>query len=163
MSGDLEARPPSASRTELAELMLPHQANILGKVFGGTVLAMVDKAAATAAIRHARRTSVTAQLDRVTFEGPIEIGEMVRVLAEVTYVGRSSMEVEVDVFAMNVLTGEERLTNQSYVTMVAIDEDGRPAPVPPLELTTEAERERHARAAERMARRRAERRRQATQ
>ncbi len=150
-------RSPAFSRTELAELMMPHHANILGKVFGGTVLAMIDKAAGTAAIRHAGRTSVTAQVDRVTFESPIEIGEMVRVLAEVTYVGRTSMEVEVDVFAMDVLTGTERLTNQCFVTMVALGDDGRPAPVPALLLESDAQRQRHARAEQRMQQRKAQR------
>ena len=152
---ELSPRPPSASRTELAELMMPHQANILGKVFGGTVLAMIDKSAATAAIRHAGRTCVTAQVDRVTFQGPIEIGEMVRVLATVTYVGRTSLEVEVDVFAMNTLTGEERLTNECYVTMVALDDEGRPAEVRPLLCETDAERRRFERARTRMEERKA--------
>ena len=130
--------------------MLPHQANVLGKVFGGTILAMIDKAAATAAIRHAGKVCVTAQVDRVTFQGPIEIGEVVRVIAEVTYVGRSSLEVEVKVLAMDPRTSAERLTNTSFVTMVAIDEAGRPSPVPPLELASEAERTRHDAARARM-------------
>ena len=106
----MEPRTVEFSRTELAELMLPHQANVLGKVFGGTILAMIDKAAATAAIRHAGRVCVTAQVDRVTFQAPIEIGDVVRVLAEVSYVGRSSLEVEVRVLAMDPRTSAERLT-----------------------------------------------------
>ncbi|MGE0711912.1 MAG: acyl-CoA thioesterase [Planctomycetota bacterium] len=150
---ELAPRPVSWSRTELGELMLPHQANILGKVFGGTILAMVDKAAATAAIRHAGRVCVTAQVDRVTFDSPIEIGEVVRVVAEVTAVGRSSLEVEVAVYALEPRTGHERLTNTSLVTMVAIDGDGKPTRVPPLELTGEAERARNAVALARMAER----------
>ena len=146
----LEPRPPSFSRTELAELMLPHNANILGKVFGGTILSLIDKAAATAAIRHAGRTCVTAQIDRITFREPIEIGEMVRFAAVVTYVGRTSLEVEVDVYALNVLNNTERLTNTCLVTFVAVGDDGRPTPVPPLKLETDEERERHAKAKERM-------------
>ena len=147
----------SFSRTELGELMLPHQANVLGKVFGGTILAMIDKAAATAAIRHAGKVCVTAQVDRVTFRGPIEIGEVVRVLAEVTYVGRTSLEVEVKVLAMDPRTSAERVTNTSFVTMVAIDDEGRPTQVPPLELQSEAERARHANAKQRMEARKAQR------
>lgn len=139
----MESRSVEFSRTELAELMLPHQANVLGKVFGGTILAMIDKAAATAAIRHAGRVCVTAQVDRVTFEGPIEIGDVVRVLAEVSYVGRSSLEVEVRVLALDPRTSAERLTNTSLVTMVAIDEEGRPTPVRPLTLSTDEQRARH--------------------
>lgn len=157
---ELTPKPPSASRTELAELMLPHQANILGKVFGGTILAMIDKAGATAAIRHAGKVCVTAQVDRVTFAGPIEIGELVRVVAVVTTTGRSSMEVAVDVLAMNVLTGEERLTNTCFVTMVAVDEQGQPTAVPPLRLETDEDRARDAAAKQRMADRRARRQRE---
>ena len=143
----------SFSRTELAELMLPHNANILGKVFGGTILSLIDKAAATAAIRHAGRTCVTAQMDRVTFREPIEIGEMVRFAAEVSYVGRTSLEVQVCVYALNVLTSEERLTNTCWVTFVAVGDDGRPAVVPPLLLESDAERERFEAARERVAER----------
>lgn len=154
----MDARAMSFSRTELGELMLPHQANVLGKVFGGTILAMIDKAAATAAIRHAGRVCVTAQVDQVTFQGPIEIGEVVRVIAEVTYVGRSSLEVEVKVLAMDPRTSAERVTNTSFVTMVAIDEEGRPTEVPPLALQGDEERARHAAAKGRMEERKARRR-----
>jgi len=150
----LDPRPPSWSRTELAELMLPHQANVLGKVFGGTILAMIDKGAATAAIRHAGHVCVTAQVDQITFQGPIEIGEMIRVVSVVTAVGRTSLEVEVEVFALDALSGHERLTNTCFVTMVAVGKDGKPTPVPPLELTSDEERARNARALERMAERR---------
>ncbi|HBP19153.1 MAG TPA: acyl-CoA thioesterase, partial [Planctomycetes bacterium] len=71
--------------------MLPHQANVLGKVFGGTILAMIDKGAATAAIRHAGHVCVTAQVDQITFQGPIEIGEVIRVVSLVTAVDRTSL------------------------------------------------------------------------
>lgn len=142
-------RRPADSRTELAELVMPQHANILGKVFGGTILSLVDKAAACAAIRHAGRTCVTAQVDQVAFLAPIEIGELVRLVATVTWVGRSSMEVGVDVHAMDIRAGTQRLTNTCYVTMVAIDEAGRPAPVPELSLETEAERALFAAGAER--------------
>jgi len=153
----MDPRPVDFSRTELGELMLPHQANVLGKVFGGTILAMIDKAAATAAIRHAGKVCVTAQVDRVTFQGPIEIGEVVRVLAEVSYVGRSSLEIEVRVLSMDPKTSAERLTNTSFVTMVAIDDEGRPCQVPPLELKTDDERARHEAARLRMEERKARR------
>lgn len=128
------------SRTELAELMMPNDANILGKVFGGRVLALIDKAAGTAAIRHAGSVCVTAQIDRVTFEHPIEIGNMARFLAEVTYVGRTSLEVCVRVFAMDLRTSSERLSNTCYVTMVALDDEGHPRVVPSLICETEEEK-----------------------
>ena len=148
-------RPPSFSRSELAEFMLPHNANSLGKVFGGVILSMVDKAAACAAIRHAGGTCVTAQVDQVAFHAPIDIGEMVRVVAVVTRVGRSSMEVAVDVYALNPATAIERHTNTCYVTMVAIDDAGQPKQVPRLSLTTDAEREACAAAEARMQARKA--------
>ncbi len=146
-------KPVSASRVELAELMMPHHANLLGKVFGGVILGMIDKSAATAAIRHAGRTCVTASFDHVSFKEPIEIGELVRLLSSVNWVGRTSMEVGVKVLAMNVATGEVRHTNSSYVTMVAIDEQGEPVPVPGLVLENEVDRRRHAAGAERAAHR----------
>lgn len=146
-------KPVSATRVELAELMMPHHANLLGKVFGGVILGMIDKAAATAAIRHAGRTCVTASFDHVSFKEPIEIGELVRLLSSVNYVGRTSMEVGVKVLAMNVATGEVRHTNSSYVTMVAIDEKGCPVPVPALVLENEVDRRRNAAGAARAAER----------
>jgi acyl-CoA hydrolase len=136
------AKRVSESHIELAEIMMPQHANILGKVFGGVVLAMIDKAAATAAIRHAGRTCVTASFDHVSFREPIEIGDLVRLLASVNHVGRTSIEVGVRVVAMNIRTGVERHTNSSYVTMVAIDTDGKPVPVPRLICETEVERRR---------------------
>lgn len=147
---ELPAKSPRDSATELAELIMPQHANILGKSFGGVILALIDKAAGAASIRHAGRTCVTAQVDRVTFHGPIEIGELVRILACVNYVGRTSMEVGVKVLAMNVATGEQRRTNTCYVTMVAIDKDGNPTPVPPLKVETPDEIRRHRQAQERM-------------
>lgn len=151
------AKPVSSSRLELAELMMPHHANLLGKVFGGVILGMIDKAAATCAIRHAGRTCVTASFDHVTFKEAIEIGELVRLLASVNFVGRTSMEVGVKVLAMNVATGEVRHTNSSYVTMVAIDERGRPVPVPQLVLENEVDRRRNAAGAHRAAERKKQR------
>lgn len=154
----LDPKPVSASRTELAELMMPQHANMLGKVFGGTILSLIDKAAAAAAIRHSGRICVTATFDQVVFHAPIEIGELVRIVAAVNAVGRTSMEVGVEVFSTNIRTGETRHTNTCYVTMVAIDEAGRPTPVPPLVLETDEERRLEAEARARMqARKRARR------
>ena len=151
----MEPKSPAESRSELAELMMPQHANILGKVFGGTLLALIDKAAGVAAIRHSGRTCVTASVDRVSFDSPIEIGELVRCLAQVNWVGRSSMEVGVKVLATSLRTGATRQTNTCYVTMVAIDDHARPTPAPPLLLETDEDRRRFERAEERMAERRA--------
>lgn len=119
--------------------MMPQHVNNLGNVFGGVVLAMVDRVAAVAAMRHAGRPCVTASIDRVDFREPIHSGELVTCHAQVNFVGRTSMEVEVRVEAENLLTREVRHTNLCYLTFVAIDEDGGPVPVPPLLLKGEEE------------------------
>ena len=156
----LAEKTPAESRGELAELMMPQHANILGKVFGGTLLAMVDKAAAVAAIRHAGRTCVTAQIDRVSFHAPIEIGELVRCLSQVNWVGRTSLEVGVKVLSTSLRTGVTRHTNTCYVTMVAVDDQGQPCPVPPLRPESDEERRRYERARRRMEERKETRRRE---
>jgi acyl-CoA hydrolase len=138
----LEPKPVSASRIELAEVMMPHHANVLGKVFGGVILEHCDKAGAVAAIRHSGHACVTASFDHVSFKEPIEIGELVRFLASVNHVGRTSMEVGVKVLAMNVRTGKVRHTNSCYVTMVAVDEEGRPTPVAPIVAENDDDRRR---------------------
>lgn len=150
----LTPKPVRASKTVLSDLMSPPDANLHGTVFGGKVLAMVDKAAAVAAMRHAGRLCVTVAMDRVEFLVPIEVGDVVIVEAAVNGVGRSSMEVGVDVYAEHPGLGERRHTNSCLVTMVAVDEKRRPAPVPALLTETPDEKRR---AAEADARRKARR------
>ncbi|MBI4410120.1 MAG: acyl-CoA thioesterase [Gemmatimonadetes bacterium] len=135
-------RSPRESQAIISELMMPNQVNPLGHVFGGVILSMVDRAAAVAAMRHARRTVVTASIDRVDFRLPIYAGELVTCQARVTYVGRTSIEVEVQVEAENPLTGGRRHTNTCYLTFVGIDESHTPVPVPPLKLETDEEKRR---------------------
>ena len=120
------------SQHETSEIMMPQHANNVGHVFGGVVLAMMDKAAAVAAIRHCRLTCVTASIDRVDFREPIHVGDLVVMKASVNYVGRSSMEVGVRVEAEDLPTGRRRHTNSCYLTFVAVDRDGRPVEVPGL-------------------------------
>lgn len=132
---------------------MPQHANNLGHVFGGVVLAMMDKAAAVAAIRHARTTCVTASIDRVDFREPIHVGDLVVMRASVNYVGRSSMEVGVRVEAEDMQTGRRRHTNSCYLTFVAVDRSGRPVEVPELRPETPDELRRHAAASERRRRR----------
>src|SRR2546429_5002050 len=103
-----KGRHPRESESVLTELMMPHHANIMGNVFGGVILALVDRVAAVAAIRHARRQSVTVSVDKVDFREPIKVGELVTAMARVNFTGRSSMEVGVKVIAENVLSGERR-------------------------------------------------------
>ena len=148
-------KPVRASRTEIVDLMQPPDANLRGTVFGGKILAMVDKAAAVSAMRHAGKPCVTVAMERVEFLVPIFIGDVVVVEAQVNFVGRSSMEVGVEVFAENVEEGRRRHTNSCLVTMVALDAKGRPSPVPALALETPEEKARHAAAAARRKTRRA--------
>lgn len=127
---------------------MPHMANILGDLFGGNIMAMVDQAAAIAAIRHAGGKAVTASIHRVDFRERIPMGSLVTCLAQVEYVGNSSMDITVEVFAEQPSTGERRQTHTARVVFVAIDDYGRPKRVPRLVAETADEQERYA-AAER--------------
>lgn len=139
---DEAPRSPAASQGLVSELMMPHHVNNLGNVFGGVILAMVDRAAAVAGMRHSGRNCVTVSIDRVDFREPIYAGELVTCQARVTFVGRTSMEIGVHVLAENLLTGTERHTNTCFLTFVAIDDQSRPVPVRPLKLETDEDRQR---------------------
>ena len=132
---DLAPKLPADSVSVVSQLMMPHQVNNLGHVFGGELLSMVDRAAAVAAMRHAGRATVTVSIDRVDFREPIYTGELVTCTARVNFVGRTSMEIGVHVEAENLLSGEKRHTNTCLLTFVAIDDDHRPCPVPSLDLS----------------------------
>ena len=143
------------SQHETSELMMPPDANILGHVFGGVILSMMDKTAAIAAFRHARANVVTVSIDRVDFREPIHVGDLVVMKSSVNFVGRTSMEVGVRVEAEDLLRGTRRHTNSCYLTFVAIDRNGRPIEVPALQPESADEVRRH-RAAEERRRRRLE-------
>ncbi|CAN5649250.1 acyl-CoA thioesterase [soil metagenome] len=130
-------------------LMMPHHENVLGHVFGGVVLSMVDTTAAVSAMRHARTPCVTVSVDRIDFREPIHIGELLTMKASVNYVGTTSMEVGVRVETENLMTGERRHTNSCYLTFVAIDADGRPVKIEQITPETPEEKRRHAAAKER--------------
>lgn len=149
------------SETVMTQLMVPQWVNLHGTVHGGYVLMLADQIAYVVACRHAARPTVTASIDEVDFRSPIHVGDVVTLRARVNYAGRTSMEIGVRIEAEDLLTGEVRHTNSCYITMVAVDEKGRPAPVPGLELRTDEERARHARASERREVRDARRRRRA--
>ena len=151
MSGP--GRHPHESEAVLTELMMPHHANIMGNVFGGHILALVDRVAAVAAIRHAHRECVTVSVDKVDFREPIHVGDLVTAMARVNFAGRTSMEVGVKVMAEDVLSGEVRHTNSCYVTYVALDENGRPTEVDQIVPETPDEKRRYDRAAKRRANR----------
>ncbi len=147
----MHAKHPRESETIMSELMMPQHANILGNVFGGVVLALVDRVAAVAAIRHAGKPCVTVSVDKVDFREPIHVGELLTAYARVNFAGRTSMEVGVKIIAENVLTGEKRHTNSCYVTYVALDDHGVPTEVPPIVPETADEKRRYERAGKRRA------------
>jgi acyl-CoA hydrolase len=158
---DLVAKLASSSRVEMTELVMPPDANGLGTAFGGRVMQWTDLAASMAAMRHARMPVVTASIDELAFLAPIRVGEIAILRAQVNAVFGSSMEVEVTVTAESPVAGEKRLCCRSFLTFVALGEDGKPAKAPLL-LTETAEEERRARDAghrrdERLARRARER------
>ncbi len=133
----------AASRSSVVRLMVPSDANFTGDVFGGVVLSEVDRVAYIAACRHAGATCVTASFDRVDFLAPVHVGDVVDFLAELTFAGRTSMEVSVHVTARPAAGGERRAVAEAFVTMVAIDRAGRPTAVPSLRPSTEEERRRY--------------------
>jgi len=136
--------------------MMPSDANPQGNVFGGVILQYVDQIAAIVAKRHARMNVVTASFDSVSFLKPVFIGNALILAARLNYAGRSSMEIEVRIEAENLMTGEKAHTGTAFVTMVALDEKGKPANIPPLILSTEEERKRFREAEERRKKRLAE-------
>ncbi|MBI3553771.1 MAG: acyl-CoA thioesterase [Elusimicrobia bacterium] len=123
--------------------MTPPDANTYGSVFGGKILAMIDKAAAVCAMRHASQPCVTVAMDRVEFLVPIYVGDLVIVDARLNYAGKTSMEVGVEVHAEDMTKGTRRHTNSCLVTMVAVDKNRRPARIPGLLLETREDKTRH--------------------
>lgn len=153
----MEEKPASDSRSQLVRWMGVLDANTAGNVHGGTVMRLCDEVAALAAIKHSRRRVVTAGMDRMTFMYPIRVGDLLTLSATVNAAWRTSMEVGVRVDAENPRTGEARHTNTAYLTMVALDESGDPAPVPRLIAATAVEQRRMREAELRRANRLAER------
>jgi acyl-CoA hydrolase len=142
-----------ASRIQIAQLMQPEHANTQGNVHGGWIMKLVDEAGALAAMRHARHRVVTVAIDRMVFQQPIRIGELIILDAEVTYAGHTSLEIEVDVTAENPITGQRTHTNTAYLVYVAIDDKGKPTRIPPLLAESPDEQSRMDAAKERQQRR----------
>ena len=153
MTDSIVPKPMHASRINLAQLMHPEHANLLGNVHGGWIMKLVDEAGALACMRHAQRRVVTVAIDSMVFRNPIKIGDLVLLNAEVTYTGRTSMEAEVQVQAENPITGERTHTNTAYLVYVALDDEGKPTSVPPVKAETEEEKRKTEAAKERQARR----------
>ena len=158
LSTPADGKAVAASRVTLSQLMQPEHANLRGDVHGGWIMKLVDEAGALAAMRHAQARVVTVAIDQMRFHEPIRIGDLVVLQAEVTYVGRTSLETRVQVIAEDPVTGARSHTNSAYVVYVALDESGRPKSVPALRTETDAESRRMAAGAERQAHRLAQRR-----
>jgi len=140
---------PADSYTEMVQVVLPNDANPLGFILGGTVMHLIDIAGAIACHRHTRSLLVTAAVDGLQFLHPIKVGDMIILQARVTAAWKTSLEVEVEVFSEETLTGVRRMTSRAYLTFVAINREGARHAIPPLTLTTDAERQKAAEADER--------------
>lgn len=134
------AKTTAQSRFTLSHLMGPQDANILGNVHGGVIMKLVDEAGALVAMRHANNAVVTVAIDSMTFMQPIRIGDLVHCHAQLTYVGRSSMEVHVEVVAEHPMRGTFQTTNTAYLVYVALGEDGQPTAAPELIYGSDDER-----------------------
>jgi acyl-CoA hydrolase len=143
---ELAPRPVADSQTTLQRIMTLLDANPLGNVHGGVIMREVDNAAGLAAARHAGHTCVTAAIDELSFKAPVHVNDLLIVTASVNAVGRTSLEIGVRVEAEPWHGGSRRHTTSAYLVFVSLDEDGRPVPVPPLEVRSEDERRRQAQA-----------------
>jgi uncharacterized protein (TIGR00369 family) len=130
------------SQVTISQIMGPEDSNSLGNVHGGVLMKLIDEVGAITAARHAQRPVVTVAIDSLTFISPIRVGDLVVLTASLTWVGRTSMEVEVCVEAENIFTGERVHTNSAYVVYVALDENSKPTEVPRLIAETEEQRQR---------------------
>ncbi|UCG49272.1 MAG: acyl-CoA thioesterase [Phycisphaerales bacterium] len=140
------AKTPSQSAVETRYLIMPHQANPHGTAFGGVIMAWIDMIAGMAAQRHCGKEVVTAGIDSLAFKEPIRIGDHVLLRALVNYVSRSSMEVGVRVTREDPYTGQQVIATTAHLTFVALDENKKPTPAPPIQPETEAEKRRYANA-----------------
>jgi acyl-CoA hydrolase len=145
----LPGRPVSVSRTEMIEMALPQDANLLGNILGGRVMHLIDVAGAIAAHRHCQRQVVTASVDHLDFLNPIRLGELIVLEAQVNRAFHTSVEVGVEVFSENYSQEERKHTTTAFLTFVALDESGNPTPVPPVIVKTREERHRYREAGER--------------
>jgi acyl-CoA hydrolase len=136
------AKRADESATEMVQVVLPNDANPLGFILGGTVMHLIDIAGAIACHRHTRSLLVTAAVDGLQFLHPIKVGDLIILRARVTAAWTTSLEVEVEVFSEEILSGVRRMTSRAYLTFVAIDRDGQRTTIPSLILETEDERRR---------------------
>jgi len=134
------AKRVSDSETILSQVMMPIHANHYGNVHGGTILRLVDEAAFVAATKHARKNVVMASMDNIVFKHPVNLGDILTIRARLCHVGRSSMDVEAEIKTEKLKAGRTLHVGSAYLTMVALDNKGKPSPVPGLILKTKSER-----------------------
>ncbi|WP_075341430.1 acyl-CoA thioesterase [Tenacibaculum agarivorans] len=139
----METKTPRESLTVLTDLVLPGETNYLDNLFGGELLARMDRACSIAARRHSRRIVVTASVNHVAFSKSVPVGSVVTVEAKVSRAFTSSMEVFVDVWIEDRQSGERTKVNEGIYTFVAVDETGKPVPIPKIQPETELEKERY--------------------
>ncbi|MDX1270932.1 acyl-CoA thioesterase [Bizionia paragorgiae] len=139
----MKAKTAGASKTVMTDLVLPSETNPLNNLFGGELLARMDRAASIAARRHSRRIVVTASVNHVAFNRAIPLGSVVTVEAKVSRAFRTSMEVYIDVWIEDRESGERAKANEAIYTFVAVDETGRPVAIPEIVAETELEKERY--------------------
>ena len=135
----------------MTEIVLPQDANLLGNILGGRVMHLIDIAGAIAAHRHCHRQVVTASVDHLDFLNPVRVGDLITLEAQVNRAFHTSVEVGVDVFSENSTLGVRKHTTTAFLTFVALDDVGKPVPVPPLIVRTNDERRRFEEAGERRA------------
>ncbi|HBU77975.1 MAG TPA: acyl-CoA thioesterase [Muricauda sp.] len=140
----MRAKKPSESRTVMTDLVLPSETNPLNNLFGGELLARMDRAASIAARRHSRRITVTASVNHVAFNRAVPLGSVVTVEAAVSRAFNTSMEIFIDVWIEDRFTGERTKANEAIYTFVAVDDTGKPTEVPALDPETDLEKERFA-------------------
>ena len=140
----MRAKKPSESRTVMTDLVLPSETNPLNNLFGGELLARMDRAASIAARRHSRRITVTASVNHVAFNRAVPLGSVVTVEAAVSRAFNTSMEIFIDVWIEDRFTGERTKANEAIYTFVAVDDTGKPTEVPALDPATDLEKERFA-------------------
>jgi len=149
----MQPKPMSNSLSVKTQHVQPPDTNFHGTLFGGMLLSHIDDLAAIAAVKHCRTNVVTASIDSVDFLTPVKAGDAIFIEAFVTYTRRTSMEIFVKVITENLLTEERKVCNTAFLTFVAIDENGRPTPVPPVYPESDYEKALHESASERAAQR----------
>lgn len=140
----MDAKPTTVSYSENTHIVLPNETNTLNHLYGGELLKWLDMSCVISAHRHCKRVTVTAAVNNVSFDRPIKLGDMVTIKAHVSRAFRTSMEVWADVFTEDQRTGELVKCNSAIFTFVALDEQGRPAEIPPVVPITAEEKERYA-------------------